>query len=143
MYNANSENSGIPRSNNYVMLANYCGPAPVPLGVQSVAPVFSAVGVDPRIQNIPVFAGVDYNEPPYKSGNGRGIMYRCGNCGGNYCNALKAYGVDTDKMGNPMPEATQKFMEMVPRGSDQVVNQKPAMTAFKTGPPMAMAPPRR
>jgi len=96
------DNSGIPRNNTgYVMLNNYCGKPPVPLGVQNVAPTFAPYGANPMYQDIPVFQGVNYNQAPYENP----IMFRCGDCGGSYCNALKGYGWPTDKDGNPLPDA--------------------------------------
>ena len=96
------DHTGIGRSTNYAMLDNYCGKTPVPLGVKNVAPNYAAYGANPMFQNIPVFMGTDYNEPPYANPR----MF-CGSCGGQYCNALAGYHVPTDpKTGNPIAEAT-------------------------------------
>jgi hypothetical protein len=127
------DNTGIgcsAKSTSYVMLENYCGPAPVPLGVKNVAPTYMPYGADPMFQNIPVFMGTNYNEAPYVNPR----MF-CGSCGGSYCNALAGYHVPVDaKTGNPIAEATYnaqggrnpggyESVVYVPRGPNASINQ--------------------
>lgn len=120
-------------SNAYVPLNNYCGNTSS-LGVSSVAAVFAAYGANPAIQNVPVFAGVDYNMAP--ATYAKNTMF-CGQCGGNYCNALSGYHVPTDKAGNPMASATygpsgqlvsgSPSVYMVPRTDTMQINQSCAL----------------
>lgn len=95
-----NESRPIGASTVYTMLDNYCGKAPTPLGVTSVAPVFQPYGVNPMQQDIPVFMGADYQKAPYESG-----LLFCGSCGGSYCKANQAYHWPVDKMGNPLADA--------------------------------------
>ena len=105
-------------NNNYTMLANLCGNTSQMLGVKAVAPVFNAYNSNPAMQSVPVFRGANYDMAPYEYN----LLTRCGNCGGNYCNALKAYACD-DK----------NSVAYVSRGDGQVVNQTCATGNCKTG----------
>ena len=120
-------------SNSYVPLNNYCGNTSS-LGVSSVAPIFAAYGANPAYQNVPVFAGVDYQEAPYTYS--KNTMF-CGQCNGGYCNALKGYHVPTDKAGNPMASAMYSpqgelvsgspSVYIVKRGDNMQINQSCAL----------------
>ena len=91
--------SGPKMSNSYVMLNNYCGNTSTPLGVAPTAPIFAPYGVESGYQVTPVFMGVDYNQAPYTYS--QNTMF-CGQCGGQYCNALAGYHVPRDAAGNPI-----------------------------------------
>jgi hypothetical protein len=133
------DHTGIGRSSNYAMLDNYCGKTPVPLGVKNVAPNYAPYGANPMFQNIPIFMGTNYNEPPYANPR----MF-CGSCGGGYCNALDGYHVPRDdKTGNPIAEATYnaqggrnpggyESVVYVPRTPSAAINQTCAINGACT-----------
>ena len=121
-----NERQKIGASTVYTMLDNYCGgKAANPLGVSSVAPVFAPYGNNPVQQNIPVFMGADYAQPPYMSN----LMF-CGSCGGNYCPAGKAYHWPEDKMGNPLADAVYNKDGQRVSGYESVAYVKAAPTSF-------------
>jgi len=115
-------------NNNYTMLANLCGNSSQMLGVKNVAPVLTAYGANPMMQQIPVFKGANYDMAPYEYN----LLTRCGNCGGNYCNALKGYACD-DK----------KNVVYVSRGDEAVINQTCAVNACAGGFGASVSAPRR
>jgi hypothetical protein len=95
--------SNYNKSTSYVMLNNYCGNPKAGLGCGSAASVYLPYGVNPSVQNVPIFKNVDYEKAPYTYANS--TMY-CGSCNGNYCNALAGYHYPVDKSGNPLASAS-------------------------------------
>lgn len=91
----------VSNGTSYVMLNNYCGNPKAGLGCGSAAAVYQPYNVNPAVQNIPVFAGVNYDLAPYEQDR-----LHCGQCNGSYCNALAGYHAPVDKQGNPMASAT-------------------------------------
>jgi hypothetical protein len=93
----------VSNGTSYVMLNNYCGNPKAGLGCGSAAAVYQPYNVSQAVQNIPVFAGVNYEQAPYMYANN---TMNCGQCNGNYCKALAGYHSPVDKQGNPIASAT-------------------------------------
>lgn len=132
------DTSGNPYAMNqnvYTRLNDYCGTMDK-LGLSNVAPNFQAYNVKQGLEQVPVYAGVNYMQAPYEYNLMYNNVNRDGtrncNCDNGYCLANTAYKM-ADKNGNPLPEAVYNKdggvvsgyspMSMVTRGQNQMVNQ--------------------